>query len=254
MKSFRTHYDNLQVAEDASPEVIRGAYRCLSQKWHPDKNPGSRAEAVRIMQLINAAYEVLSDPQRRKEHDEWIAEQKEIASDPLPRQSANPSDYAKPKAEPPELIINAKRWVTVSYFLFAVAILIYGLSAWFSHIGGPGWTGRGPMDIPMEYMQIFERFVGVPFGLWMTIETGSIMLSGTLMIIGAAGIRFPDSGGQMFRWADISRCEDNGTYIVLGGIRNGKKWEKRFIQGMIACDAKKLVQHLQRNIQQEHSH
>jgi hypothetical protein len=152
------------------------------------------------------------------------------------------------------LIIKAKRWVAVGYFLFAVALLVYGLSAWFSPIGGPGWTGRGPMHIPMEYVQTFERFIGAPFGLLFAIYVGPIILSGTLMIIGAAGVRFPDSGGQMFGWAEISRCEDNKTHIILGGIRNGKKWEKRFIRSMVACDAKELVRQLHDNIQHEHGH
>ncbi len=80
MKTFRTHYDNLQVSESASPEVIRGAYRYLSQKWHPDKNPDRPEEAARITRLINAAYEALSDPQRRKEHDDWIAARRKAES------------------------------------------------------------------------------------------------------------------------------------------------------------------------------
>ncbi|MCG2584785.1 J domain-containing protein [Massilia sp. TS11] len=53
-------------------EVIRAAYKALSQKYHPDKNPGDE-KAARIMAIINTAYGTLSDPQRRKEHDEWIA-------------------------------------------------------------------------------------------------------------------------------------------------------------------------------------
>lgn len=76
MKTIRTHYDNLQVSENASAEVIKGAYRYLAQKWHPDKNPDNRAEAERITKIINEAYEILSDPERRKEHDRWIAEQR----------------------------------------------------------------------------------------------------------------------------------------------------------------------------------
>lgn len=70
-----THYDNLQVKRNASQEVIKGAYKHLSQKWHPDKNPDNREEAGRILRIINAAYEVLSDPVRRKQHDKWIEEQ-----------------------------------------------------------------------------------------------------------------------------------------------------------------------------------
>ncbi len=69
----RTHYDNLQVVENASIEVIKGAYKFLSQKYHPDKYPEDRAKAESIMKMINTAYTVLSDPEKRKEHDEWIA-------------------------------------------------------------------------------------------------------------------------------------------------------------------------------------
>lgn len=72
---FRTHYDNLQISKTASDEVIRAAYRALSQKHHPDKNPANREAAERVMKLINEAYTVLSDPALRKEHDSWIAQQ-----------------------------------------------------------------------------------------------------------------------------------------------------------------------------------
>lgn len=72
MARIHTHYDNLKVARNAPQEVIRAAYKTLSQKYHPDRNPGNR-DAVRIIQIINNAYEVLSDPVKRREHDEWIA-------------------------------------------------------------------------------------------------------------------------------------------------------------------------------------
>lgn len=75
MSQVKTHYDNLQVKETASDEVIKGAYRYLSQKWHPDKNPHNRQEAERILRIINQAYAVLSDPIKRKEHDDWIKRQ-----------------------------------------------------------------------------------------------------------------------------------------------------------------------------------
>jgi curved DNA-binding protein CbpA len=71
MARIHTHYDNLKVARNAPPEVIRAAYKTLSQKYHPDRNPDSR-DAIRIIQIINLAYEVLSDPAKRQEHDEWI--------------------------------------------------------------------------------------------------------------------------------------------------------------------------------------
>lgn len=79
MAKIHTHYDNLKVARMAPPEVIRAAYKALSQKYHPDKNPGDDKSA-RIMAIVNTAYGILADPVRRKEHDEWIAaEEWEIA-------------------------------------------------------------------------------------------------------------------------------------------------------------------------------
>ncbi|MDB5952004.1 MAG: hypothetical protein JWR65_3859 [Massilia sp.] len=72
MAKIHTHYDNLKVARAAPPEVIRAAYKALSQKYHPDKNPGDET-AARIMAIVNTAYGILSEPARRKEHDEWIA-------------------------------------------------------------------------------------------------------------------------------------------------------------------------------------
>jgi DnaJ-class molecular chaperone len=71
MPQIHTHYDNLKVTRNAPPEVIRAAYKSLSQKFHPDRNPDK--EATRTFQIIKSAYEVLSDPKKRREHDEWIA-------------------------------------------------------------------------------------------------------------------------------------------------------------------------------------
>lgn len=73
---IHTHYDNLKVARNAPIEVIRAAYRSLSQKYHPDRNPND-AESARIMALINGSYEVLSNPEKRSEHDAWIKRQEE---------------------------------------------------------------------------------------------------------------------------------------------------------------------------------
>jgi hypothetical protein len=74
MPQVHSHYENLRVARNAPPEVIRAAYRALSQRYHPDLNPGD-ADAARIMALLNVAYQTLSDPALRAEHDAWLREQ-----------------------------------------------------------------------------------------------------------------------------------------------------------------------------------
>ena len=102
MARIHTHYDNLKVSRKAPQEVIRAAYKALSQKYHPDKNPGDE-KAARIMAILNSAYGTLADPTRRREHDEWIAaeeweiewlaeesreQQRELQYDPEPAAAA----------------------------------------------------------------------------------------------------------------------------------------------------------------------
>jgi len=62
------HYATLQVAATASPAVIRAAYRVLTQRYHPDKNP-EEPTADAILKRLNAAYAVLSDPATRRAYD-----------------------------------------------------------------------------------------------------------------------------------------------------------------------------------------
>ncbi|KAA1001755.1 J domain-containing protein [Paraburkholderia panacisoli] len=64
---MHTHYDNLRVTRNATPGVIKAAYRALSQEFHPDRN--SSHDATRIMIIINEAYAVLSDPAARARYD-----------------------------------------------------------------------------------------------------------------------------------------------------------------------------------------
>jgi curved DNA-binding protein CbpA len=91
----RTYYDNLKVSRNASPEVIRSAYRRLSQKHHPDRNPDN-PEAARVMVLINVAYQALSDPAKRARHDQWIRQQAEPDTQTV---WAEPADFTETARE-----------------------------------------------------------------------------------------------------------------------------------------------------------
>lgn len=70
MPRDRKLYDVLEVSPDASRDEIRRAYRKLARQYHPDRNPGDAA-AERRFKEINAAHEVLSDPEKRKLYDEF---------------------------------------------------------------------------------------------------------------------------------------------------------------------------------------
>lgn len=62
-------YETLDVAADASAEEIKKAYRRLARKYHPDINKDSGAEEK--FKEINAAYEILSDEQKRRQYDQY---------------------------------------------------------------------------------------------------------------------------------------------------------------------------------------
>lgn len=64
----RDFYQILGVARSASPAEIKKAYRALSLKWHPDKNPDDPT-AVDKFTDVSAAYEALSDPDKRRKYD-----------------------------------------------------------------------------------------------------------------------------------------------------------------------------------------
>ena len=66
------HYATFGLDRGCSPGQIRDAYRILAKKFHPDLNPGS-ADAMRLTQGLNAAYEILGDPASRLSYDEALA-------------------------------------------------------------------------------------------------------------------------------------------------------------------------------------
>ena len=68
MAAKRDYYEVLGVARDSDARTIKTAYRKLAMKFHPDRNPGDH-EAEERFKLVNQAYCVLSDPDRRRDYD-----------------------------------------------------------------------------------------------------------------------------------------------------------------------------------------
>jgi curved DNA-binding protein CbpA len=98
MARLRTHYDNLKVSRDAPVEVIKSAYRALANKYHPDRNGGSE-KAMAAMQVINASYEVLIDPEKRKAHDAWIDQHTRRPNTSSHQQHFRPRPAPEPQQE-----------------------------------------------------------------------------------------------------------------------------------------------------------
>ena len=67
-RAEKNHYATLGLDRRCTLAQIRAAYRLLAKQFHPDLNPGSPA-AIAHTQELNAAYEILSDPERRRAYD-----------------------------------------------------------------------------------------------------------------------------------------------------------------------------------------
>lgn len=70
MQNFRNYFEILGVGQDASSADIKQAYRQLARKYHPDLNPGDKA-AEEQFKLLGEAYEILSDPEKRSQYEQY---------------------------------------------------------------------------------------------------------------------------------------------------------------------------------------
>ena len=65
---FRDYYEVLGLNKNATESEIKSAYRKLARKYHPDVNPKDKTAEEKFKE-VNEAYEVLSDPEKRKRYD-----------------------------------------------------------------------------------------------------------------------------------------------------------------------------------------
>ena len=70
MAEKRDYYEVLGVAKDADDSTLKHAYRQLAKKYHPDANPGDETAAEKFKEA-SEAYAVLSDPEKRKQYDQF---------------------------------------------------------------------------------------------------------------------------------------------------------------------------------------
>ncbi len=67
---MNNYYEILEVSQNASKEVIEKAYKVLAKKYHPDlQEQNEKQKAEQKMKLINEAYEILSNDEKRKQYD-----------------------------------------------------------------------------------------------------------------------------------------------------------------------------------------
>src|SRR5260221_3797325 len=125
----QTPYEVLGVKKDGSGEEIRKVYRKLAKEFHPDLNPGKPAAEARF-KSITAAYDLLSDPEKRARYDRGEIDE---SGAERPRYSY------RPHAE------GAQGWKYQPEGEVEPADLDH-LFALFRRGGGPAGAGRGGRD------------------------------------------------------------------------------------------------------------
>ncbi|HEY7350205.1 MAG TPA: J domain-containing protein [Ktedonobacterales bacterium] len=107
---FVDYYALFEIPENASPEEVKQAYRDLVKRYYPDlysANPTWQRKADALMRLVNQAYAILSNPQRRQHYDHLLWAQRQTAfnlhqSDTLDQ----PDPYPSSPQSWPELIFD----------------------------------------------------------------------------------------------------------------------------------------------------
>ena len=71
MSEKRDYYEVLGIKKGASDDEIKKAYRKMAIKYHPDRNLNNKEDAEKHMKEINEAYDVLKDPQKKAQYDQF---------------------------------------------------------------------------------------------------------------------------------------------------------------------------------------
>ncbi len=96
----RTYYDILGVPKTATVADIKKAYRQAALKYHPDRNPNNQEAQERFREAAEA-YEILSDPERRKLYDQYGSDSEKRR----PQNEQQPeAEYAPPHQKPSDIM------------------------------------------------------------------------------------------------------------------------------------------------------
>ncbi|KAK2963480.1 putative Chaperone protein DnaJ [Blattamonas nauphoetae] len=128
------YYQVLGVSRDADQEAIKKAYKKLALKWHPDRNRDNKEKATEEFKKIGEAYDVLSDPEKRKVYDRF-------GEDGLKGQGGIPSDFMNGGAGGPQVFTFTSSGMPDGMHFsfrdpFEMFSQVFGSRDGFSDIGG----------------------------------------------------------------------------------------------------------------------
>jgi len=133
------YYEELAVAQDASPEEIHQAYRALARLLHPDNHSDAKLKSAAERQMIrlNEVLATLTDPEKRRKYNESLCQVLTVSEAP-----------SRP-ARAPSLPVS-RHWP----WILAACILV-GAGLWYlrSNESGDPSVERGPSSLPVRSVQ-----------------------------------------------------------------------------------------------------
>lgn len=116
-----TYYSLFGIAEDASLEEIKAAYRRLAFQYHPDRN-GDTEESRRTILVIQKIYSVLSDPEKRRQYDSRLAAERAQANRPVYTATVNAEPSDEEEESPSAARMNQR--VKILFFVVVAALIL----------------------------------------------------------------------------------------------------------------------------------
>ena len=96
MAEKKDYYEILGVSKTATDDELKKAYRKMAKKYHPDANPDNKEAAEAKFKEVNEAYDVLSDPKKKKMYDQFGHAAFEVLSNPQKRKMYDQFGTADP--------------------------------------------------------------------------------------------------------------------------------------------------------------
>lgn len=149
-----THYETLGVSRSADRETVRRAYLVIARANHPDRQPSGqsqRVEAERKIRAANAAWNILSDPAKRREYDMSLPDR----TVPRPPQNTEPTLEDRRPPPPSGIVVSANTAPLWKWGPIVVAVLIGAVLI----IGSAYATSQDPKSVPTSTPATTNQFV-----------------------------------------------------------------------------------------------
>jgi DnaJ-class molecular chaperone len=234
----KDYYQILGIAENASQEDIKNAFRKLAFKYHPDKNPGNEKQAEEKFKEINEAYSILSDSGKRQQYD--FAKKSGFVGAGYPGFGYSQSDIFRDAFSNPATIEELNRIFQQAGLRFDADFLnrtfFSGNGMIFQFYSGPGGVrqtgyrnGNGN-SIPSDYLNsnIPARKPGLIDRLLTGMVKGFIKL--TLRMLFGVRLDTPKAGIDRHQTFELAASEASTGTEKSVTVRNGLRAKKLMVK------------------------